>query len=208
MNRTLTRAKIRSLLVMDRERRLPLVDALESCGIEVLPVCDCNEARRTLETKPPVQVVITDSALPDGNWRRVLEIVAQECANIEVVVSLRLGDSTLWLDVLEQGGYDVLVEPYQHEEIRRIVEAAVARSHAEAISYKRMAHRFKRSPDGAAASRPGTGGHTVGMDAVELPPTAVIYPASGNDSLNDQPPHSPATPPTGYIRQQGQRITE
>jgi DNA-binding NtrC family response regulator len=145
MNRKLMRAKIRAMLVMDRERRLPLLDALESCGIEVLPVCDCNEARRMLETKPPVQVVITDSALPDGNWRRVLEIVAQECTNIEVVVSLRLGDSTLWLDVLEQGGYDVLVEPYQDEEIRRIVEAAVARSHAEAISYRRMAHRFKRS---------------------------------------------------------------
>ena len=96
MNRKLMRAKIRAMLVMDRERRLPLVDALESCGIEVLPVCDCNEARRTLETKPPVQVVITDSALPDGNWRRVLEIVAQECANIEVVVSLRLGAMTYW----------------------------------------------------------------------------------------------------------------
>jgi DNA-binding NtrC family response regulator len=137
MNRKLMRAKIRAMLVMDRERRLPLLDALESCGIEVLPVCDCNEARRMLETKPPVQVVITDSALPDGNWRRVLEIVAQECANIEVVVSLPLGDSTLWLDVLEQGGYDVLVEPYQHEEIRRIVEAAVARSHAEAIAQPR-----------------------------------------------------------------------
>src|ERR1700720_2865236 len=99
--------KIKALVVMAQERRLPLLDALESCGIEVLPVCDCNEARRMLQTKPPVQVVITDSALPDGNWRRVLEIVAQECSNIEVVVSLRLGDSTLWLDVLEQGGYDV-----------------------------------------------------------------------------------------------------
>ena len=133
---------------MDRERRLPLLDALESCGIEVLPVCDCSEARRMLETKPPVQVVITDSALSDGDWRRVLAIVAQACANIEVVVSLRLGDATLWLDVLEQGGYDVLVEPYQDEEIHRIVEAAVAkshmRSHAEAIRYKRMAHRFNQ----------------------------------------------------------------
>jgi FixJ family two-component response regulator len=39
------------------------------------------------------------------------------------------GDPKLWLDVLEQGGYDVLVQPYQREEIKRIVEAAAARSY-------------------------------------------------------------------------------
>jgi len=133
------------MLVMARDRRLPLLDALESCGIEVLPVCDCNEARRMFETQPPVQVVVTDTTLPDGDWRRVIEIVAQGCSNLEVVVSLRLGDLPLWLDVLEQGGYDVLVEPYQREEIQRIVEAAAAssyvRSHAQGISHKRKAVR-------------------------------------------------------------------
>jgi FixJ family two-component response regulator len=76
----------------------------------------------------------------------VLEIVLQGRANIEVVVSLRLGDLPLWLDVLDQGGYDVLVEPYQREEVQRIVEAAATssymRSHAQAISHKRKAARF------------------------------------------------------------------
>ena len=117
--------KIKAMLVMDRERRLPLLDALESCGIEVVPVCDCNEARRMLETQLLVQAVVTDTALPDGDWRRVV----RECPNIEVVVCSRLGDPKLWLDVLEQGGYDVLVQPYQREEIKRIVEGAAARSY-------------------------------------------------------------------------------
>ena len=116
------------MLVMARELRLPLLDVLESCGIEVLPVCDCNEARRMLEAQPPVQVVVTDTALPDGDWR-VLEIVVQGRANIEVVVCSRLDDHKLWLDVLEQGGYDVLVEPYRHEEVRRILEVAASRSY-------------------------------------------------------------------------------
>lgn len=133
------------MLVMARERRLSLLDALESCGIEVLPVCDCNEARRMFETQSHMQVVVTDATLPDGDWRRVIEIVVQRYPNIEVVVSLRLGDLPLWLDVLDQGGYDVLVEPYQREEIQRIVEAAAAssymRSHAQAISHKRKAVR-------------------------------------------------------------------
>jgi two-component system chemotaxis response regulator CheY len=139
--------KITAMLIMARERRLPLLEALDSCGIDVLEVCDCNEARRMLEIQPPVEVVLTDAALPDGDWRGVLQIVTRAGANIEVVVCSRLGDHKLWIDVLEQGAYDVLVEPYQHEEIRRIIEAAAARSYmrslppAGAMSYKtRAAH--------------------------------------------------------------------
>jgi two-component system, chemotaxis family, chemotaxis protein CheY len=119
--------KIKVMLVMAQERRLPLLDVLESCGIEVVPACNCNEARRMLETQS-VQTVVTDRALPDGDWRAVLEIVAQDRANVQVVVCSRLGDHTLLIDVLEQGAYDVLVEPYQREEVRRVLEAAAARS--------------------------------------------------------------------------------
>jgi len=130
---------------MALECRLPLVDALESCGIEVLSVGDCNEARRMLESQPAVQVVVTDTALPDGDWRRVLEIVRQSSPNVEVIVRSRLADPKLWLDVLEQGGYDVLVEPYQCADVQRIVEGAAAkrymRSHAQAIVHKRKAAR-------------------------------------------------------------------
>jgi hypothetical protein len=68
--------KITAMLVMARERRLPLLDVLESCGIDALPACGCNEARKMLENQP-VQVVVTDTALPDGDWRRVLETVVR-----------------------------------------------------------------------------------------------------------------------------------
>jgi len=121
---------------MAQERRLPLLDVLESCGIEVVPACNCNEARRMLETQ--VQVVLTDRVLPDGDWRAVLEIVAQDLANVQVVVCSRLGDHTLLIDVLEQGAYDVLVEPYQCEEVRRVLEAAAARSDVRSRLLARM----------------------------------------------------------------------
>ena len=126
--------KITVMLVMSRERRLLLLETLEVSGIDVLPACDCNEARRTLETQLQVQVVLTDRVLPDGDWRAVLEIVAQDRANVQVVVCSRLGDHTLLIDVLEQGAYDVLVEPYQREEVRRVLEAAAARSYIRSRS--------------------------------------------------------------------------
>jgi DNA-binding NtrC family response regulator len=135
-------SKITAMLIMARERRLSLLETLEVSGIDVLPVCDCNEARRMLETQLQVQVVLTDRALPDGDWRAVLEIVAQGRANVQVVVCSRLCDHQLVIDVLEEGAYDVLLEPYQREEIRRVLEAAAARSYmrslppAGAMSYK------------------------------------------------------------------------
>ena len=128
---------------MARERRLSMLETLEVSGIYVLPVCDCSEARRTLET----QVVLTDRALPDGDWRAVLEIVAQERANVQVVVCSRLRDHQLVFDVVEQGAYDVLIEPYQREEIRRVLESAAARSYirslplAQSTNYKTKAVR-------------------------------------------------------------------
>jgi len=127
------KTKITAMLIMARERRLPLLEALESCGIDVLPICDCNEARRMLEIQPQVQVVLTDAALPDGDWRGVLQIVAQAGVNIEVVVCSRLGDHKLSMDVLEHGAYDVLVEPYECEEVRRIVETAADKSYMRSL---------------------------------------------------------------------------
>ena len=136
---------IKALLVMAQGRCQPMLDALESCGIEVLPVCDCNEARRMLEIEPMVQVVVTDARLHDGDWRRVLEIVGRGRRKIEVIVCSRLGDPKMWLDVLEEGGYDVLVEPFEHEEVQRIVEAAASRSYmrffTQATNHKRNATR-------------------------------------------------------------------
>jgi two-component system chemotaxis response regulator CheY len=139
--------KITAMLIMARECRLPLLEALESCGIDVLPVCDCSEARRALETQPKVQVVLTDTSLPDGDWQEVLEIVAQSRANVEVVVCSHMGDHRLWIDVMERGAYDLLIQPYQREEIRRTVESASARSYirslptARATSHKANAAR-------------------------------------------------------------------
>lgn len=135
------------MLVMARERRLPLLDVLESCGIEVVPASDCNEAGQVLETQS-VQVVLTETKLPDGDWRRVIEIVERGRRKIQVVVCLRLRDPKLWLDVLDQGGYDVLVHPYEREEIKRIVEGAAARSYRRSPG---QSHKHETGGAGGAA---------------------------------------------------------
>jgi len=131
--------KITALLVMARESRLPLFEQLEGCGIEVLPVSTCQEARRALVLSLAVQVVIVDVALPDGSWCQVLEDVAQWPGHAEVIVRTHVADQRLWREVVARGASDLLLEPCQPEEMKRIIEAAVARSYMRSLQPTRPA---------------------------------------------------------------------
>ncbi len=116
-----------ALLIMPDDRRPVLLEQLEKSGTEVLSVCNCDQARRVLQTRP-VQVVLTDVALSDGNWWSVLEDIAQSHTNAELILCTGIAEPTLWCDALDRGAYDLLVEPYEREEVERIVKGAAARS--------------------------------------------------------------------------------
>jgi DNA-binding NtrC family response regulator len=121
-----------ALLVMPRIRRSELLEALEDCAADVLAICDCREARRVLNGGLPIQVVFTDTNLPDGAWADVLEAVTRSRLYAQTVVCGRLPNVALRKDVLERGAYDFLAEPYDKEEIRRLVECAAAKSYMQA----------------------------------------------------------------------------
>jgi DNA-binding NtrC family response regulator len=114
-----------AMLVMSPERRRSLECDLESLNVEVLPAGSCQEARVLLKNHPPVNVVITEVSLVDGNWCDVFRYLVDNDIHASVVVSSRLADERLWSEVLWRGAYDVLVEPYEAEEVRRIVEGAL-----------------------------------------------------------------------------------
>ncbi len=128
--------KISALLVMTPERRSPLLERLQACGVEVLPVAGCGEARQILRQRPSLHVVLTDEALPDGNWSSVLQEVWRNEIPAATIVCTRVGDPGPWLPVLARGVYDLLVAPYDDREVRRIIEGAAAESRvcSEAIA--------------------------------------------------------------------------
>ena len=114
-----------AMLVMAPERRRSLELNLESLNVKILPAGSCQEARILLKESPPVSVVITDVSLTDGNWCDVFRCLVDSGIHASVVVSSRLADERLWSEVLWRGAYDVLVEPYDAQEVRRIVEGAL-----------------------------------------------------------------------------------
>lgn len=122
-----------TLLVMPPERRTPLLRSLQSLDVEILAVSTCGEARGLLQTSPPVMVVVTRVSLPDGNWCDVLRYLVDSDIPASVVVSSPRADEHLWSEVLWRGGYDLLVEPYESDEVRRTIEGALRAADRSAL---------------------------------------------------------------------------
>jgi DNA-binding NtrC family response regulator len=83
----------------------------------------CREALEFLE-QHRVPVVLSEPDLPDGTWRELLNSMASLFAPPNLVVSSRLADHRLWSEVLNLGGFDVLMTPFEAEEVLRVTGSA------------------------------------------------------------------------------------
>jgi DNA-binding response OmpR family regulator len=87
-------------------------------------VQSCDNLQLALENFQP-DVVLTDSALTGGeSWRDVLRTAQERNAAPPVIVSSRLADDRLWAEVLNLGGYDLLVTPFSAQEVHDVVNMA------------------------------------------------------------------------------------
>jgi DNA-binding NtrC family response regulator len=123
-----------ALIVMPLERRPPLLKKLKALRVEVLAVENCQEARGLLQTRPPVDVVITQVTLSDGNWCDVFKYLVDNDIHASLVVSSPQADEILWSEVLWRGAYDLLVEPYESQELRNTLEGALRASQTSRLA--------------------------------------------------------------------------
>src|ERR1044072_6296753 len=72
----------------------------------------------------PIGVVISERELPEGGWREMLGDLQERSTPPALVVTSPLADESLWAEVLNMGGYDVLAMPLDCEEVTRVVSAA------------------------------------------------------------------------------------
>ncbi len=99
-----------------------------------------QEACRLLRDHP-LGVVISEDQLPDGTWRDLLTDVSETAARPYVIVTSRLSDEKLWMEVIEAGGFDVLARPLESSEVRRVI----------AVGWRHWHDRATHAPRTAAA---------------------------------------------------------
>lgn len=87
------------------------------------PCHNWHQAPELLE-RSRIGVVLCERDQTHGSWRNVLATAQRQSRPPSVIVCARRPDEALWAEVLNLGGYDVLVKPFDHEEVLRVVSAA------------------------------------------------------------------------------------
>jgi DNA-binding response OmpR family regulator len=87
---------------------------------------EAPDRRRALEClgRDRVQVVIAEADLPRWNWKQVLRDLHRMALPPALVVTSRTADDSLWAEVLNLGGYDVLAQPFESSEVERVIASA------------------------------------------------------------------------------------
>lgn len=71
----------------------------------------------------PIPVVIAERALPCGDCRDLFAALQVLPHHPRLVVTSRLADEYLWVEVLNLGGHDVLAKPFRAAEVQWVLES-------------------------------------------------------------------------------------
>jgi DNA-binding response OmpR family regulator len=116
--------KISILLVSPyRDDHASLRHILHHDGWQISRCSSAAEAAAQLKTNA-LSIVICERDLPDGTWKDVLAHCEDLTHPPRLLVVSRHADENLWGEVLNLGGYDVLVKPFDCSEVTRVVGMA------------------------------------------------------------------------------------
>jgi DNA-binding NtrC family response regulator len=90
------------------------------------------EHARTRLRRQEYDVILTEAALPDGQWLDVLHLVRECPRETEVIVTDPQADARFWAEALNLGAYDLLAQPFYEPEVRRILYNACSRPPSQA----------------------------------------------------------------------------
>jgi DNA-binding response OmpR family regulator len=115
---------VSALAIGEFEQDRPLLQNIfRDLGWRLFEAQDRRRAMHCLE-RNPVQVVIAESELRNWDWRKVLADIRRLSEPPQLIVTSRTADDYLWAEVLNIGGYDVLPQPLERDEVERVIAAA------------------------------------------------------------------------------------
>jgi DNA-binding response OmpR family regulator len=124
MDDTAHKCTVSALFVGGYEDERGLVEEVfRECGWRLFEAPDRRRATQCLK-RHSVHVVIVKSAMPDGNWQKMLGHLRRLDRPPLLIVASRTADEQLWAEVLNIGGYDVLAQPFERDEIVRVIASA------------------------------------------------------------------------------------
>jgi len=85
-----------------------------------------SDGLKTIRRNPnAIPVVICEQTLPDGDWKLLLTELDRMAVRPSLIVCSRLADERLWVEVLNLGGFDLLLgAPFEADEVVRVTQSA------------------------------------------------------------------------------------
>jgi DNA-binding NtrC family response regulator len=116
--------KISVLIISpDSDDEIVIRDILPSSNPIDLSRCASVEAAMPAICATHPAIVICERDLPDGNWKAILGACEALSKSPIMLVISRHADENLWAEVLNLGGYDVLLKPFDRSEVMRTLSA-------------------------------------------------------------------------------------
>ena len=141
------------ILVVDDEQNIRTVlrALLRRDGHDVITAANGNEAMLALEDSD-FNAVLTDLRMPGTNGMGLLRHVAQHYPGLPVVILTAHGTVDTAVQALKRGAFDYLTKPFDHTEIRQVMdkalrtEAAKDRSRVTAAALPAPAEQTREAP--------------------------------------------------------------
>jgi CheY-like chemotaxis protein len=125
--------EVRLLALVPIEMRERIQRQLAPLGVTIDFISRAAEVSHLALHQTSYHVALLPAALPDNGWWSLWGQIALLNPRPEILVYAHTASFRLWSDVLEVGGYDVIVEPLDDKELQSAVTRA-ARSFAERCS--------------------------------------------------------------------------
>ncbi len=97
---------------------------LSSLGMSPVLVSRAAELGRFVRGREIYKVVLLPAVLPDSDWWAIWGELALLDRKPSILVYAQTASFELWSGVLEAGGYDVIVEPFTDEKLKKAVAHA------------------------------------------------------------------------------------
>lgn len=89
--------------------------------------CNCiSTALEKISANTP-DVILCETEFVDGDWKKILSTCESLSSPPLVLVMSRYADESLWAEVLNLGGFDVLLKPFDPTEVSRVLGMACSR---------------------------------------------------------------------------------
>lgn len=119
-----TAEPLRLLLLSDSEEDHEFVRvAAQRYGWDALLLHRCEDALPHLRVGA-FSIIICDRDLPGFDWRDTVEMLVASAPDASVLLTSPVNDDFLWQEVIQRGGYDVLVKPFEMQGFSHTIDQA------------------------------------------------------------------------------------